>query len=222
MTYLYLDIETLPTSDEGVIADIASAIAPPASITKAETLEQWENDKKPDLVKEAIAKTSLSGAFGSICCIGWAWGGTEVYSIIRKNDEKSFLAKAFSEMSARAPSLGAVTVVGHNVAGFDIRFIWQRCFVFGVKVPTWLPLDPKPWGREVADTMTMFSGVRDKISLDNLCKAMGLPGKGDGMTGADVASAWERGEHDEIAAYCRADVERVRAVHQRMLAAMGQ
>lgn len=221
-SYLYLDIETLPTKDEGVIADIASTITPPATIKKAESLDAWEKDTKPGLVVEAVAKTSFSGAWGSICCIGWAWNSETPVSILNRGDEAKFLDEAFTSISGRAPQYGATTVVGHNVVSFDLRFIWQRCFVLGVKAPSWLPLDPKPWGREVADTMSIFSGVRDKISLDNLCRAMGLPGKGDGMTGADVAAAWERGEYDEIAAYCRADVERVRAVHQRMLTAMGQ
>jgi len=33
---------------------------------------------------------------------------------------------------------------------------------------------------------------------------------------------WERGEHDAIAEYCRADVERTRAIHKRMMIAFGQ
>ena len=219
--YLYIDLESLPTSDPDVVADIALGVSPPGSMTKAETLEKWEKETKPGLVTEAVAKTSFNGAFGSVCCIGWAWGDAETKSRLRGDDERSFLIETFAAITAEQPHYGMATVVGHNVSSFDVRFLWQRCFILGIRAPSWLPLDPKPWGNSIADTMTIFSGVRDRISLDKLCRAMGLPGK-DGMSGEDVAGAWERGEFEEIAAYCRSDVESVRAVHKRILIATGQ
>jgi 3'-5' exonuclease len=79
--YLYLDIETIPTSDPDVIADIAASIAPPKSMSKADTIAEWESAAKPWLVKEAVAKTSFNGAQGSICCIGWAWSDNEPDSL---------------------------------------------------------------------------------------------------------------------------------------------
>ena len=65
------------------------------------------------------------------------------------------------------------------------------------------------------DTMTAWAGARGTISLDNLCAALGIPGKGDGFDGSQVAQAWADGRHDEIAQYCRDDVQRVRAVWQK-------
>jgi len=58
--YLYLDIETLPTSDAAVMAEIAASVTPPGSYKKPETIAEWERETKPGLVKEAIAKTSFS------------------------------------------------------------------------------------------------------------------------------------------------------------------
>jgi hypothetical protein len=219
-TFLYLDIETLPTENEEVIADLTAAISPPASIKKAETLELWEKETKPCLIEEAVAKTSFNGAWGSVCCIGWAYDNGDAKALYRKNGEKEFLTKVFAEIDTASPRYSMTTIVGHHVGGFDVRFLWQRCFVLGIRAPSWLPLDPKPWSNTINDTMQMFCGANSKISLDNLCKAMGLPGKGD-MTGADVAAAWARGEYQKIADYCREDVERVRAVHRQMLIATG-
>lgn len=218
--YLYLDIETLPTTDAAVIADIESGIVPPASMSKPETIEKWEKETKPSVVAEAIAKTSFSGAWGSICCIGWAWGDDIIQSALCNGDEAKFLGSCLKIIESDRPTYGSVTVVGHHIAGFDIRFIWQRAFVLGVRMPVWLPRDPKPWSNEINDTMIMFSGARDFISLDKLCKAMGLPGKGD-MNGSEVAEAWSQGRFDDVAGYCRDDVSRVRSVHQRMLIATG-
>lgn len=218
--YLYLDIETIPSTDAQIIAEIESSITPPGNISKAETIAAWEAEKKPALVKEAVAKTALDGARGKVCCIGWAWDDSPTMAKIGSN-EPQVLSEAFEAIASERIGYERPVVVGHFVAGFDIRFLWQRAFVLGVRMPAWFPRDPKPWSPEVHDTMAMWAGAKGSISLDNLCKALGLPGKGN-VTGADVAGMWERGEHEAIAAYCEADVERVRQVHRKMLYSMGE
>lgn len=216
--FLYLDIETIGTSDPDRIAEIAATITCPGNITKAESIAAWETEKKPKLVEEAVAKTSFSGAYGKVCCIGWAWGDSEPLSVI--GDEAYVMASAFDRITMSAPQYGLMTIVGHYVANFDLRFLMQRAIVLGVRLPAWFPRDPKPWSREVFDTMTAWAGAKDSISLDNLCKVLGIPGK-DGVDGSMVAGMWQRGELDEIASYCRADVERVRNVHRKMQIALG-
>jgi hypothetical protein len=221
MAFLYFDIETLPTSDPAVIADIAASVTPPRSMTKPETIAAWEQDTKPGLVKEAVARTSFNGAQGSVCVIGWAWDDEPVQSrdLYFVGSERELLAETKSLILDGA-GYGSKTVVGHNV-GFDIRFLWQRAIVLGVEMPTWWPRDPKPWGRETFDTMTAFAGSRDSISLDDLCKALGIEGKGD-FDGSMVADAWAAGEHEKVAAYCRSDVERVRQIHRKIQIAYGE
>ena len=51
--------------------------------------------------------------------------------------------------------------------------------------------------------------------MDRICKILGIPGK-EGMDGSQVWPAFQEGRHDEIAAYCRDDVARTRAMHLRM------
>ena len=215
--YLYLDIETIPTTDPDAIAAISASITPPASMKKAETIAAWEADEKPNKIAEAVSKTSFDGAYGCVCCIGWAWNDDEPLSVVDRDEEH--LLGILADLDR--PSLERPIIVGHYVAGFDIRFLWQRAFVLGVTLPVWFPRDPKPWSDEVHDTMTMWAGNRDTISLDNLCKALGVPGKDD-IDGSMVAGMWERGEHEKIAEYCMADVERARAVHRKMLRAFGE
>ena len=114
-----------------------------------------------------------------------------------------------------------IQIVGHFVAGFDLRFLTQRAIVLGVRLPDWWPRDPKPWSNEVFDTMVAWAGAKGTISLDALCFSLGLEGKGD-VDGSMVAQMWADGKHDEVSAYCRDDVARVRRVHQKMLAALGE
>lgn len=221
--FLYLDIETVPTTDPGHIAAIAASITCPGNISKPESIAAWEAEKKPALVKEAVAKTSFNGAYGRIACIGWAWDDGEPQCALDgiAQSEAMTLRYAFEKITEQTPKWAVPTVVGHFVSGFDIRFIWQRAFVLGVRLPHWFPRDPKPWSKDVHDTMAMWCGARDTISLDNLCKALGVPGKDD-VTGADVAAMWQRGEFDRISEYCRADIERTRNVHRKMLTAFGE
>lgn len=218
--YLYLDIETIPTTDAEKIAEIAASITAPKTMSKPETIAEWEAKAKPTLVSEAVAKTSFSGAYGKVCCIGWAWNTFEARSTIGP-DEREVIQSAFDRISVNLARVPVVTVVGHYVANFDLRFLMQRAIVLGVTLPVWFPRDPKPWSREVFDTMAVWAGAKDTISLDNLCKALGLPAKGD-IDGSMVADMWNRREFDAIAEYCRADVERVRNVHRKMQIAFGE
>lgn len=228
---LYLDIETIPAQDPAIHAMIAERVKAPATHKKPETIAKWEAEEKPAAVAKAIADTSFDGGFGEVCCIGWAVGNRKVRSATVKDgfDETDALMAFFNSVEAEfakedthaIPGYWSATIVGHNVASFDIRFIWQRAIVLGVRVPSWFPRDPKPWGNEVFDTMAAFAGAKGSISLDRLCRILGIAGK-DGFDGSMVAKAWADGEHEKIAAYCRDDVERVRQVHRRMMVAYGQ
>jgi hypothetical protein len=223
MTYLYLDIETIPAQSDEARAAVAATVKPPATMKKAETIAAWEAEQKASAVEEAIAKTSFNAAFGQICCIGFTFDDAPATSIswpINVDNEKRMITAFFDEAGAiignRFP-----TLVGHFITGFDIRFIWQRCMVLGIRVPAWLPKDPKPWEGGVFDTMTAWAGARDTISMDNLCRALGVDGKGD-VDGSMVGRMFAEGKHKEIAAYCRDDVDRTRAIHRKMAIAFGE
>lgn len=221
MSHLYIDIETIPASDPAIIAEISAGITPPKTMSKPETIAAWEAETKPGLVKEAVAKTSFNGALGSVCVIGWAWDDdTVIRSLTLHNMTETDLLKTFARAVTPLDTFGPKTVVGHNVT-FDIRFLWQRAIVLGVPMPSWFPRQPKPWDRSIFDTMTEWAGVRDTISLDNLAKALGFGGK-EGMDGSMVAEAWAVGRVDEVASYCRHDVELVRNIHRKMQLAMGE
>lgn len=221
--FLYLDIETIPVRDPAIIAQIAADVKPPATMKKAETIAEWEATKKNEAVTEAVSQTSFDGGYGQVCCIGWAWDDDKpnTFHIDGAMTESAVLSGFASLMSAMRPSFEMPVIVGHYVADFDLRFLWQRAFSLGVQMPAWWPRDPKPWSKEVHDTMTMWAGAKGSISLDKLCRVLGVQGKGD-VDGSMVASMFERGEYDAIAEYCMDDVERVRAIHRKMLVALGE
>jgi len=107
-------------------------------------------------------------------------------------------------------------VVAHH-ARFDVRYIWQRAIILGVTPPSWWPIDARPWDTDrVFDTMTAWAGHGNRIGLDRLCKALGLPGK----TGVDGSMVWDLvrdGRIDDVVSYFDDDVRRLRSVHRRLI-----
>ncbi len=222
MTFLYLDIETIPAQTDEARQRVALTVKPPGQMKKADTIAAWEKESKPAAIEEAIAKTSFDAAYGEICCIGWGLNDEPAQSVSRiaADDETSAILRFFLWLDQNCGQSGPV-IVGHYVAGFDIRFITRRALILGIRLPAWWPLDPKPWGANVFDTMTAWAGVKDTISMDNLCQALGIPGKGD-IDGSMVAKLFAEGKHEVIADYCRGDINRTRQIHKKMLYTFGE
>jgi len=111
---------------------------------------------------------------------------------------------------------GRIPVVAAHSADFDVRMIWQRCVVLGVEFPDWWPIDFNKYRTDqVIDTMSLWAGAGNRVSLDKLCRALGIAGKGD-MDGAGVWAALRAGRYVDVVDYCGDDVERLRQVYQRL------
>ncbi len=221
---LTLDIETLPSEDPAVRAELAAGITAPGNMSKAETIAAWEADKKPALVDQAMLKTSFDGAYGRVLCIGWAADDAEPGHIIgAEQDVLSGFVVALEALLAVPVHGGSIqgdcTFIGHNLAGFDLRFLFQRMAVNGIKPPAALKaaFKARAWDKSIADTMLMWSPDREKrISLDRLCKALGVEtSKGD-MDGSKVYEEYKAGNLDKIATYCRGDVTATRECWKRL------
>lgn len=214
---IYLDIETLPTRDASVIADIAKTITPPGNISKAETIAAWEMDKKPAVVSDAVKKTSFDGLYGSIACICWAKDHLSVDHTLHDASEPDLLADFFLSIEDMTRHQGDVRFIGHNIVGFDLPFIKHRAIIHGIKPPHALlrAFAAKPWDGVVHDTMLMWSTDRERrTSMDKLCRAFGIPGKGD-FDGSMVADTWPV-DPKKVIAYCIEDVKRTREMYMRM------
>lgn len=221
---IFLDIETIPGQRSGMKEQMAADITPPGSMKRAETIELWEREQKPLLIEERWRRTSFEGDRGEVICIGWAINDQPAQSISRElhENEGAMLAMWFGEIQkAIRESHGRLpTWIGHNVREFDLRFLFQRAVVLDVPPPFRLPHDVRPGAECVYDTMTAWAGWGGKVSLDRLCAALGIPQKGSEI-GEDIdgSKVWDfvrDGRIEEVATYCRADVERVRAIHHRL------
>jgi len=58
---------------------------------------------------------------------------------------------------------------------------------------------------DLCDVLSSFN-AQGKVTLQELCRVMGLPGKLGGMSGGDVEKYYRDGRIREIAEYCESDV----------------
>ena len=192
--------------------------------SKARALELWverfRDEKLEETAMEQWRKTSFDGARGQVAVVGVAidneapqtffsdaWATNEAVVLRSAFD---YIASAYSPSSDRRP-----VFVGHYITGFDLRFMFQRAVILGIKPPSIIPFHARPWDDAVFDTMTRWAGHNGSIKLDALCEALGIPGK-NGMDGSQVWDAVADGRIADVATYCAGDVRMTREAYRRM------
>jgi len=213
MKQLVIDIETIPCQAPDSKAEIGDLILPPGNITKPESIEKWLSENREEKTEELYRKTSFDGSKGEICCIGWAVENGPVFSLYRDlhQSEADMLTEFFDMLQD-----GEYEIIGHNVISFDIRFLYQRCVISGVKPSFNLWQNERYTGGKVFDTMTAWAGWGNRISLVNLCAALNIPVKSSDITGATVWDAVLAGRIKEVSEYCKEDVSATRSAYRKM------
>ena len=173
------------------------------------------------------ARTALSGDFGRILCIGFAdddgLGGVTRgclgWDESRKQfncDERRTLLAFWQMLRGFRP--GVDRIVGHNLFDFDLKFIYKRSVIHGVRPSVELSF-ARYRNQPLYDTMHEWErwGYGSKISLDRLARVLSLPtSKADGVDGSQVSQLFSAGEHEAIYNYCLRDVELTRLIYRRM------
>lgn len=240
-----IDIETIPAQRPDVMAEIreqkqaeldaaVASIKVPGNYKKQETIDEWLLNEKPKQEKalrdafeadvdEAYRKTGLDGAFGQICVIGCAFNDEAPIMTFRADwlDEVGVLQDFNCLLTDRVNRSDefSTCVIGHNVIGFDLRFLVQRHIVRGIKphIVITRAAQAKPWEPEkVFDTSAQWAGSGGRISLDKLCRALEIPSPKDGIDGSKVWDAVRDGRLEEVVSYCARDVIATRAAFLRM------
>lgn len=199
MNKLFFDIETIPAheSQHDVLREIHEY--------------RLGNGKKiAEKFEDYLSLTNFDGAFGRIACVSYAINTEAVVTL--RGEEKKIL-QDFWEIAKTIDLF-----VGFNVMDFDLRFIYQRSIVLGVKPSKELSF-ARYRNYPIFDLMYEWSkwNNQDKISLDSLAKALSLSSsKGGSIEGKDVAQAYEDGRIDEICEYCEKDVELTRTIYRKM------
>lgn len=211
---LTFDIETLPTTDKQVIERIASTIRPPGSIKKKESIDAWMAENYEQALKDEIHKTGLNGAYGSVACIAWSYN-EDIYNTGKYLSEKEVI-KIFFEIIG---NFETETFCGHNITGFDLKFLKQRSMILGIKPPKNIlkAMNAKPWDDCIKDIMLMWDSDKNKMaSLDLMCWWFGVKHDHDGFDGSMVAETWPV-DPQKVIDYCISDVKAAREIYYKMM-----
>lgn len=196
---LFLDIETLPAEQD-----------------KHEILQELHERRKRKKGYDAmsfedfLASTTFDGAFGRILCLSYAINDNPVVCLSGK--EKEILQKFWEAAQ------DAGLFVGHNILEFDLRFIWQRSVILGVKPSRSLTF-AKYRQEPIFDIMQEWSkwAFRGGVALDTLARALGIASpKEGGLDGSKVHEYYRKGKVEEIYEYCNRDVEVTREIYKRL------
>lgn len=210
MNKLFIDIETIPTSSNEAIDYVARKIEAPGNYKDPDKIKAYIDDKRDD----TVARTSLSGLFGQVYMIGYAFNDAPV-DVIYEGNERDTLTAFDKLLDRNEYNDNKILYVGHNAQDFDIPFLSQRLMVNGFK-----PLfnhNMKPWDMGVDDTMKIFAcGKRDMYALEALCITFGIETPKNGIDGSMVAGLYAAGKHQEVMDYCKEDVRATRELYHKL------
>jgi hypothetical protein len=138
-----------------------------------------------------------------------------------EQDEKKSLL-AFLEYM-KGFDIDADELVGHNIIGFDLPFIFQRCLVNCISARPLVDLGEYRV-RGVFDTMhAWWLGARRNVSLDDIAWALGIESsKTAEVEGSKVYDLYQAGKLAEIREYNLNDVRVTRKVYERMVGCFGR
>jgi len=196
-------------------------------ISKDDMIARWEKElaasKSGDVAKSIWEKTSFNPDVASIACIcvnADSIFERIVFHISETVTEKEMLTKFHEFINAMCSNQGVIihkpNFIGHNLAKFDLPFIWKRSVINDVKTCSGVKWNDARHGYNCYDTMTAWAGYGNRISADNLAKLLGVEGKTEGMDGSLVYDTWQT-DPQKVIDYCHDDVAMVKRIHERLI-----
>ena len=224
MKRIFIDIETLPTTEEN--RPFVERKLQKSFFNKGLDFSVAEFAARADI---AFGETALSSSLGKLLCIGLAIddnGRVEKPCVCGQDkttgefhlDEAKTLAQFWNHLDRIKFDANGDLIVGHNILGFDLPFLYHRSMICGVK-PSRKLIHEKYWESPVYDTMLKWQmgKFRDFVGLEELALAFGLdcPKKG-AVNGGNLLETYTQGRHEEIREYCLKDVLCTRELYYRM------
>lgn len=208
------DGETIPSQEAWVKDYVRHQLKPPGTLKNQDSIARWWANDSAEALEESYKKCSFEGATNHIVALSYAIGSSEVKALYieKVEDEAKLLKEFFKDTENCRTTIWA----GHNIIGFDLRVIKQRAMILGVAPSFGFPLDPKPWDKNVYDTMLKWGNGRDYVKADLLARAFGVQGKGS-VDGSMVWPMFQEGKFKEISDYCSDDVRMTVEIYKKMI-----
>ncbi len=191
-------------------------------------IKRWESEmaeeKSAGVAQEKWEKTSFNPDVAQIACICIGWNDVHGYRNavfhISDNFNEAEMLEEFhcyieSLLTVHGETIHKPNFIGHNLAKFDLPFIWKRSVINNVKTCTGVKWNDAKHGYNCYDTLVAWAGYGNRISADNLCKLLGIKGKTEGMDGSLVYDTWQT-DPQKVINYCHDDVQLVKEIHERL------
>lgn len=181
-----------------------------------ETLESAERN----YWYEIEDKAALSSTTGRILAIGFGDDFENDLMMVSESQSEFAIIKKFWQVFEQSRKKDVV-LTGFNINDFDIPFICQRSIIVGIPVPKSLFS-----GRYLSSTFIdlrkvwQFGSFEKRGSLDTICRALGIGGKTEGVTGAMFAKLWlsdSKEDQDKAVEYFERDVRMTYEFASRVL-----
>jgi hypothetical protein len=211
-----LDIETAPLS-LCELKDIIPPFDPEAvktgNIKDADKIAEKIRQAESDYIMDTLERAALGAHTGQVLVIGLKDAFTGETEIVGQedpasatvDDEAAVIRWLWNRLDAIAiTSTVPPILVGFNTHKFDLPFLVRRSWKLGLHVPPWLRRG-RYWGEQCYDLMEAWQlgDWKELISLDSLCKHLGLGGKNG--SGKEFAALW-RSDNARARAYLERDL----------------
>lgn len=220
---IYLDIET--ATGEKSYQELVQK-NPKLASCYADKTEVWKNGRPQDAHKSIddlyTDSAALVPEFGMIVCvsIGGIFNGNmrSVSYVVGEGNiegrkyyptEKDMLRGFIMACVDLKNKWKKGTTSGFNVKKFDFPYLFRRCLINGLALPSFIfDANAKPWNQEAVDLYSVYcAGHSYGANLDTVSTLFGLPSpKDNGMHGSEVSKYFYEGKIDEIANYCEGDI----------------
>jgi len=166
-----------------------------------------------EVAREVLGEKFPKLPFHQIVCIGavvaekvdgvW-WVSAIGAQHTGERSEKELIAAFVEKIATLKPRL-----VTFNGASFDLPVLRYRAMLHRICAPG---LTGRPYFKRYTDDATDLCDVlssfdsRSKMKLNDLCRALNLPGKPDGIDGSQVEQLFAEGRTGQVADYCECDV----------------
>jgi 3'-5' exonuclease len=214
---IVFDIETGPLPADQLPPFDRESVSAPSNWKDPEKIAKYK-DEAEAAWREKLALSPLTGRVVALGLLDTEepGGRVHVYGIGDgiANTEETVLQMFWAWFRDRR----AVPIVGFNIFGFDLPFLYRRSLLLGVPVPHYAINPSGYWYESFVDLMRVWAcGDRGLfVKLDTLCQAFGVQGKLEGVSGKDFAGLWESDPVKAIE-YLTADVHATKALAEKML-----
>lgn len=201
-----IDIETFPLDNCGDFLDL-SDISAPANYKDEAKIAAYIAEKKAEIISKAALDLDLCRTVA----VGYVREDENDPTVNTAKDDAAeayLLRNLWDELDNRI-------TIGYNQVGFDLPILLRRSLYLGVHAPA-LNLDKYRSPHIDLQQRLSLNGTKPYRSLNWYCKRFGLDVPADTNSGKDIGQLVTAGKWEDVAAHCRADVLKTRALAERM------